>query len=135
MIIGFMLVLLLTIAVATDASAAYLRRTGLDTVADGAALAAAEALDEPLAYEQGIGADAAHGPALDPASAASQVEAYLRATGAYARFPGLRVGSRVEGDQVFVSVSAPLDLPLRIPGSPDRVSIRSTGSAVLQPAS
>ena len=39
MIVGFALVLAMMAAVVTDASAAYLQRQGLDTLADGAAVA------------------------------------------------------------------------------------------------
>ena len=42
MIIGFALVLAMLVALVTDASAAYLRRQGLDTLADGAALRGAD---------------------------------------------------------------------------------------------
>ena len=42
MIVGFALVIMLAIAAVTDASAAYLQHSGLDTVADGAALAGAK---------------------------------------------------------------------------------------------
>ena len=77
---------MLTIATVTDASAAYLQHSGLDTVADGAALAGAEALNEELVYQQGLGQT----PDLDPDLARQHVRDYLRDTGAYERFPGLR---------------------------------------------
>ena len=45
-------------AVVTDASAAYLQRQGLDTLADGAALTAADAgASGDEAYGDGLGAD------------------------------------------------------------------------------
>ena len=44
MIVGFAVVLMMTIVVVVDASAAYLQRQGLDNVADGAALAGADAM-------------------------------------------------------------------------------------------
>ena len=42
MIVGFAVVLAMTAALVTDASAAYLQRQGLDTLADGAALRGAD---------------------------------------------------------------------------------------------
>ncbi len=47
LIIGFAVVLAMVVAVVTDASAAYLQRQGLDTLADGAALAGADAVRGP----------------------------------------------------------------------------------------
>ena len=54
MIVGLTFILLVTIAVVVDASAAYLQRSGLATVADGAALAGTEALDLQAGYEHGF---------------------------------------------------------------------------------
>lgn len=129
MIVGFVLVVSLAIAAVTDASAAYLQHSGLATVADGAALAGADALDEDLVYQQGLGET----PALDRGLAEDRIRAYLRDTAAYARFPGLSWVSRVSGNEVVVEVSAPLDLPLHVPGAPVTSRITSTGSAVLTP--
>src|SRR4051794_16478761 len=56
LIIGLAVVLLMMTAVVTDASAAYLQRQGLDTIADGAALTAADA---------GASGDEAYGGGLD----------------------------------------------------------------------
>ncbi|MFC6345663.1 pilus assembly protein TadG-related protein, partial [Nocardioides hankookensis] len=42
LIVGFALVLVMAVAMVVDVSAAYLQRQGLDTVADGAALRAAD---------------------------------------------------------------------------------------------
>jgi hypothetical protein len=127
MIIGFALVVVLAIAAITDASAAYLQHSGLDTVADGAALAGAEALNEELVYQQGLGQT----PDLDPDLARERVRDYLRQTGAYERFPGLSWDPEISDNQVVVQVSAPLDLPLNVPGAQGVALIRSTGSAVL----
>ena len=44
MIVGFAFVLAMAVALVVDASAAYLQRQGLDTVADGAALRGADAI-------------------------------------------------------------------------------------------
>jgi hypothetical protein len=127
MIVGFALVILLAVAAVTDASAAYLQHSGLDTVADGAALAGADALNEQLVYQHGLGKT----PDLDPDLARDRVRDYLRRTGAYERFPGLRWDPDVRDNRVVVRVSAPLDLPLNVPGVQGTALITSTGSAVL----
>jgi hypothetical protein len=129
MIVGFAFILMVLIAVVTDASAAYLQHSGLDTVADGAALTGADALDTNAVYHGGIG-DA---PPLDPVAARAAIEKYLVDTGAYARYPGLRPEVQVNGNQVTVVVHAPLDLPLNVPGVQNTATIGATGSAILSP--
>ena len=82
MIVGLALVLAMMAAVVTDASAAYLQRQGLDTLADGAALAAADAGASGLeAYGEGLSADL-H---LDADLARTAVADYLRRVGAFTR--------------------------------------------------
>lgn len=133
LIIGLLGVLLTATAMVVDASAAYLQRQSLDTLADGAALAAADAgaLGEEV-YTDGVGeqtlaqvAEAAHHGAAD----------FFRRSGAHARFPGLSFAVEVDetSGQVTVRVQAPLDLPLAVPGSPDRPMIGASGSAVVAP--
>ena len=129
MIVGFALVIMLAIAAVTDASAAYLQHSGLATVADGAALAGAEALNEELVYQHGLGQT----PDLVPDLARQRVRDYLRDTGAHERFPGLRWDPHISDNQVLVHVSAPLDLPLNVPGVAGTALIVSTGSALLTP--
>ena len=62
MIIGLAVVLLMAAVVVVDASAAFLRRQELDTVADGAALAGADAGSRNLDVLYGEGVASA-GPA------------------------------------------------------------------------
>ena len=69
--------------------------------------------------------------ALTPSRARQAVGAYLSASGAYASYPGLSFTVRVRGDRVEVHLTAPLDLPLSVPGSPERASIGADGSAVV----
>jgi len=126
MIIGFAVVLMMMVAVVVDASAAYLQRSGLDSVADGAALAGTEALDVQAGYEQGL--DDLH---LSQRLVEGAVADYLDQTGARDRFPGLDYTVQVTANQVVVRVGAPLDLPLRVPGAPGGATIRATGNAVL----
>lgn len=128
MIVAFAAVLMMLIAVVIDVSAAYLQRQGLDNLADGAALSAADAAaDGSDVYADGLGEDLA----LDEAAARTAAGEYLRDVGARQRYPGLRVQVRVdhENQRVVVEVEAPLDLPLSVPGGPETTTIGSTGNA------
>lgn len=133
-IIGLAVVLLMAIAVVVDASAAFLQRQELDTVADGAALAGADAGSRNLEALYGEGVAAAG--RLDQAEAVARaaVVDHLRRTGAHAEFPGLTVSVRFDpaDDAVVVTVRAPLDLPLTLPGSPDTTVVGAVGSAVVE---
>ncbi len=131
LIVGFAVVLLMAIAVVIDASAAFLQRQGLDTLADGAALSGADlgATGDDV-YRGGV-TDAPL--ELTAAQARAAVRGYLSDVGAYAKYPGLAVSVRVDATRVLVDLSAPLDLPLTIPGSPDHPRIGATGSAVVEP--
>jgi hypothetical protein len=134
LIVGLASFLLLAIVVVVDASAAFLHRQGLDTVADGAALAGADAGSRNLdsIYGSGVGSQ----PRLDQAEALARaaVEDYLNRTGARTEYPGLSydVGFDPTDNSVVVQVRAPLDLPLTIPGSPEQPVVGTVGSAVVQ---
>jgi len=132
MIIGFAIVLAMVVALVVDTSAAYLQRQGLDTVADGAALRGADlgATGEET-YASGVPDQAL---ALTPDAVRAAVRAYLSDIGAYGRYPGLTFEVAVDGAErrVTVTIHAPLDLPLTVPGSPETTSIGATGSAVVQ---
>jgi Flp pilus assembly protein TadG len=134
LIVGFAVVLLMMIGVVVDATAAYLHRQGLTSVADGAALAGADAgsRNEAVLYGEGIGA--AERLAQARAVAQAAVADHLRATGAYAEYPGLtvQVGFDPTRDSVVVSLRAPLDLPLTVPGSPERAVVGARAAAVVQ---
>ena len=128
MIVGLALVLAMMAAVVTDASAAYLQRQGLDTIADGAALTAADAgASGHEAYAGGLSADL-H---LDADLARAAVADYLRRVGAFDRFPGITAQVSVDptSQRVLVVVQAPVRLPLHVPGSPDHASVGATSSA------
>jgi len=130
LIIGLAVVLLMTAAVVTDASAAYLQRQGLDTLADGAALTAADAgASGAEAYGDGLGADLR----LDEATARAAVVGYLQGVGAYRRFPGLTVHVAVDptARRVVVIVRAPMHLPLHVPGSPERAVVGARSAATV----
>lgn len=112
LVVGFAAVALMMVAVVVDASAAYLQRQGLDSLADGAALAGADGVQGEHVYTHGLGERAQ----IDPVAAEQHVAAYLDALGAQARYPGLSYTVGTTADSVVVSVSAPLDLPLRLSG-------------------
>jgi Putative Flp pilus-assembly TadE/G-like len=131
LIIGLATFLAMTIALVVDATAAYLQRQGLDTLADGAALRGADlgATGRDV-YEGGVPEERLE---LTAAQVRQAVGVYLRGTGAYSRYPGLSYTVRVDpaSRSVQVSLSAPLDLPLTVPGSPERTVVRASGAAVV----
>ena len=130
LIVGLAVVLLMMAAVVTDASAAYLQRQGLDTIADGAALTAADAgASGDEAYGGGLDSDL-H---LDADLARAAVAGYLRRVGAYVRYPGLTAQVSVDfsRQRVTVEVQAPLRLPLHVPGSPRQALIGAASAATV----
>lgn len=127
LIIGFFVVAALLVVVVVDASAAYLHRQRLDAVADGAAIAAVDGLQEASIYENGLGERAV----LDPAQARALVADYLRGVGAY-RYAGLRYEVSTSPDSVTVRVSAPLELPLAPPGWGSGTRVTASAAAFTQ---
>jgi len=111
--------------VVVDASAAYLRRQGLDSLADGAALAAADGVQGEQVYVGGLGERAE----IDPVVAHAYVDAYLRDSGAARRYPGLTYDVDAGTDRVVVHVAAPLDLPITPPGWDRRPVISGTAAS------
>lgn len=130
LIVGFAVFLAMAVAVVVDATAAYLQRQGLSTLADGAALHGADlgATGRDV-YEGGVPGQRLE---VTAAQASAAVRTYLTDVGAYRRYPGLRHTVSVDpaADRVTVRLSAPLELPLTFPGSPDRPTVGATGSAV-----
>ncbi|MET1059255.1 MAG: pilus assembly protein TadG-related protein [Nocardioides sp.] len=128
LIIGFAFVLLLMVGVVADASAAYLQRQGLDTLADGAALAGADEVRGSGVYEGGLTGERAP---LDADAARVAVHDYLVGIGAFDEHPGLSFDVAVRDRSVIVRVTAPLDLPVAVGGVTDtRVDAR--GAAVVE---
>lgn len=133
LIVGLAVVLLMTVAVVVDASAAFLRRQGLDTLADGAALAGADAgASGEDVYTDGVDEERLR---LFADAARAGVADYLARSQAHAHYPGLRFDVSVNPAtrSVTVRLRAPLELPLSVPGSPERASIGATGSAAVSP--
>jgi uncharacterized membrane protein len=131
MIVGFAFVLAMAVALVVDASAAYLQRQGLDTVADGAALRGADlGATGREVYAGGVPADR-----LDLTADAVRVAVrdYLDRSGAYAAYPGLSFTVAIDAaaHSVTVRIRAPLDLPLTVPGSPEAATVGAEGSAVV----
>ena len=127
LIIGFALVVGVLVAVVVDASAAYLRRQGLSSVADAAALAATDGLQGDRVYTSGLD-DRVE---IDAAAASRYVEAYLRDSGATAHYPGLSWVVTTSATTVLVRVAAPLDLPLQVPGVGESAMVTGEAAAVV----
>jgi len=125
LIMGLAIVVVMMVAVVVDASAAYLRRQGLDSLADGAALAAADGVQGEQVYQGGLGERAR----IDPRAATEHVVDYLAAVRATERYPGLVFSVSSTADSVVVRVSAPLRLPLTPPGWERRPVISATGAS------
>lgn len=127
LVIGFGLLLAVLVGVVVDASAAYLQRQGLNSVADAAALAATDGLQGDRVYTHGLGELAE----IDADAARRYVADHLRGSGALARHPGLAWSVTTSSTNVVVRVAAPLDLPLRVPGVGDSATITGTAAAVV----
>lgn len=127
LIVGLALVVAMLVVVVVDATAAYLRRQALLTLADGAALAAADGIAGERVYVSGLEENVA----VDPEAARDLVASYLTAVGASRRYPGLSHSVETDGERVVVRVAAPLELPLRLPGVGDTTQVRATAAAVV----
>jgi uncharacterized membrane protein len=127
LIVGFFLVAVLLVVVVVDASAAYLRRQELDALADGAALAAADAIEEEHVYVHGLGASAQ----LDPVTARQHVAEYLGRVGAHGRYAGLRYSVSADEQSVQVRVTTPLSLPFAPPGWAETVDVTGSAEAIV----
>lgn len=127
MIIGFFLVVGLLTVVVVDASAAYLRNQSLNSLADGAALAAVDGIEG----EQVYGGDLDDRAEIDPVLAEQYVEQYLDDIGAHDDYPELAWDVHLVGERAVVEISAPLTLPLRPPGWDDSTIVTGEASAVV----
>jgi hypothetical protein len=123
LIIGFTVVVALLVAVVVDASAAYLRRQGLNSAADAAALAATDGIQGEEVYTHGL----AERAEIDPATARRYVADYFATSGIRQRFPGLDYSVETTANTVVVRIATPMDLPLRVPGV--GTDVRVTGAA------
>ena len=104
LVIGFAVILISLVAVVVDASQVVLLRRTLSSLADGAALAAAQSLAEQSFY---TGQDTDALP-LDPSAARAAVVEHLGGVD----LDLCLLDVAVVGDRVTVTVSAQADLPL-----------------------
>jgi hypothetical protein len=125
LVVGLFLVAVLLVVVVVDASAAYLRRQRLDSLADGAALAAVDGLQGEAVYTHGLGERAE----IDPLTARAYAADHLRTLGAHRAYPGLQMSVVTTTDSVRVRVTTPLDLPLVPPGWSSRTRVSGHAAA------
>ena len=119
MTIGFLLLLGLLTVVVVDSSSAFLERQRLNNLADGAALAAADGLDEAGFYTD-------RRVVLDPEEARRLVSDYL--SGEEVRVADVRT----DGDTVSVHLERDLDLALTPPGWTSHTTIVADANAQLR---
>ena len=121
MSIGFLLLLGTLTVVVVNASAAFLQRQELNNLADGAALAAADGLDDAAFYER-------REVVLYESDVQSLVTQHI--AGSEARLTVLEV----DGDRVRVELARPMDLPLVPPGWRARAVVVADANAWLRRA-
>lgn len=103
LVLGLFAVLLLLVGVVVDVSAVVLAKRSLASTADGAAVSAAQALDEDVFYARGPGA----GVPLSEVGVRDRVGAYATGAG-----PDLRMNARVEdGYTAVVTATRTVALP------------------------
>ncbi len=128
LVIGFFLVILLTVAVVVDASAAYLRRQSLDNLADAAALAAADGVKADQVYTGGLDED----HPIDLGVARRHAAAYLDQVGAARDHRGLVLDVRARNGAVVVRLEADLDLPIAPPDWDDSPRVSGEAAAFVE---
>ena len=128
LVLGLTGVLLLAVGLVVNVSAVILAKRALASAADGAAVSAAQALDEQAFYAAGL----AGGIPLDQDEAARRVAAY-RADVVGAQ-PGVVMSVDVDGRTAVVRASRTVTLPLRMLGTgPVTVEAVARASAPLAP--
>lgn len=122
LVVGFAVVLMALVGVVVDVTAVLLAKRGVASAADGAAVAAAQQLDEEAFYAGGV---AGRVP-LSPQQVAATVAQYAAATGQ----PGLQLQGAVEGGTTAV-VRAQRVVPLPVSGwlAQDAVTVRAVARA------
>lgn len=111
LVIGYAAILALLITVVVDASTVFLQRRALSAAADGAALAAANAVD-PAAVAEGRIAERG-GLVVTPETASGAVARYVADAHLAERFPGFAVaGVDVSDGGAVVAVTLAARVPL-----------------------
>lgn len=125
--IGLSIAALMIVTLAVNISSVWVARHALDSVADGCALAAAQAVDTGAIYRQGV----THVVPLDQNLARRYVANYLAAGGVRSRFTDLKVRSvHVYQGRVRVEVQALAPMPFGYLLGRMRPVIVSAASAV-----
>lgn len=129
--IGLVGVCLLSMAVVTDTTSAFLQRRSLYSLADAAALAGAQVIDLASYYANGAGA----GTRLDSSAVARKARTFLLADGIQQEHPGLRIDAvTTDGITVQVDLSAPIRLPFLGALRTDVIQVRSTARLDYRPS-
>ena len=145
LVLGFAVLLVLMVGVVVYVSAVVLAKRAVASAADGAAGAAAQALDLDAVYDRGLGAQLPLSAAqsldveqlyqegaggalpLRLDEARDRVETYARQ--AAEQQPGLTLVVRVEGRTAVVTATRTLRLPFPVPGSTGSVRVDAVGRA------
>jgi hypothetical protein len=127
MIVGFFIVVGLLTAVVIDASVAYLRNQSLNSLADGAALAAVDGIEGEQVYSGDLGRRAE----IDPDLAQRYVQQYLHDVGAYDEYSSLDYAVQTSDERVIVEVYAPVALPITPPGWDESTIVTGEAAAVV----
>jgi uncharacterized membrane protein len=108
LVVGLVVVVVSLVTVVTDASVLFLSRRELQSIVDGASLAAAQAVDLDAYYA----GDGSGDVALDPALARTAARSHVRRSPASSGLTGLRITSvSVAGGQVTVVGRTVVSLP------------------------
>jgi len=99
LVLGFVAVLLVLVAVVGDVSAVILAKRGAASAADGAAIAAAQQLDDAVVYDSGIGAAIP----LSPEAVRDVVATYAARAAAQS---GLQLSAELDSAQTTATVVA-----------------------------
>ncbi|HVQ87912.1 MAG TPA: pilus assembly protein TadG-related protein [Actinomycetes bacterium] len=130
LILGLVVIAGLLVAVVIDVTVLFLGRQSLNSAADGAVLAGAQAVDRAALYRNGL---PAHGPLrLDEGAAREAVENYLVDAGIQAEYDDLNIGIVVTATTVRVELSATVTLPIVnvvTPGSRNGVHVDAVSTA------
>ena len=111
--LGLAALLVVAVEVVVNVSAVILAKRGVASAADGAAVSAAQALDEQVLYASGLGSEIP----LSLSDAATRVRAYE--ADAQLGQPGLRLTVRLEGNTAVVTGTRQVRPPFAVLGQGD----------------
>ena len=131
LIMIFALIASLLLLVVIDSTVLFMNKRAIGTAADGAALAAAQAIDKTTLYGNGGIVNNQDLPLLSAKAAAA---AYLTANRDDTIYPGLTVAvSALSGNRIQIVVTAPtVPLPFTGLALPNGVAISETATVVLR---